>query len=84
MEEEAKKFISTRVCKTVKKVLSFGTATSYSPEAKKWHIKLDASVPGGKGGMIDHVDLDYVDLCKGKDLYESYHMHMQERAASFR
>ena len=74
-KEEAEQFLLSRVCRNIKKKLRFGTAVKYLPEKTKWLIKLDEKMEDGK----DEVFLDYVDLCKGKQLIDSVANHVWQQ-----
>ena len=74
-KEEAEQFLLSRVCRNIKKKLRFGTAVKYLPEKTKWLIKLDEKMEDGK----DEVFLDYVDLCKAKQLIDSVANHVWQQ-----
>ena len=74
-KEEAEQFLLSRVCRNIKKKLRFVTDVKYLPEKTKWLIKLDEKMEDGK----DEVFLDYVDLCKGKQLIDSVANHVRQQ-----
>ena len=70
--KDAVNFVGSHICKNIKKELRHGIAKYYLPGEKKWMVQMDEPVPvEQKWKPEDKLYLDFVDLFKGKDLYEA-------------